>query len=172
MRGRAGRVGRVRAGALRLSVAAALLGATACLGDDPTGPVDPEALNFAPALGVDLSRMTRTDSGLYLLDEVVGDGAEAVAGATVTVHYTGWLHDGFRFDSSHLPGRTPFGFGPLGAANVIAGWNEGVQGMREGGHRLLVIPSHLAYGAGGRAPSIPGHATLIFRVELLSAGAD
>jgi len=154
-----------------LAVAAVLLMAGACFGDDPTGPVDPEELNFAPSLGVNLAQMTRTDSGLYLLDEVVGTGEEALQNATVTVHYTGWLHDGFRFDSSHDPGRTPFEFGPLGSANVIAGWNEGVQGMREGGHRLLVIPSHLAYGPGGRAPSIPGYATLIFRVELLSAGA-
>jgi len=142
-----------------------------CLGDALTGPVDPEDLSYAPALGVDLTQMTRTGTGLYLQDEVVGDGPEALAGATVTVHYTGWFPDGFQFDSSLNPGRTPFTFGPLGTANVIAGWNEGVQGMREGGHRLLVIPYQLAYGPTGTS-GIPPYETLVFRIELLSAGAN
>jgi len=142
-----------------------------CLGDSSTGPVNPEDLTYAPVLGVDITRMTRTATGLYLQDEVVGSGAEAVAGATVTVHYSGWFPDGFRFDSSLNPGRTPFTFGPLGSANVIAGWNEGVRGMREGGHRLLVIPYQLAYGPTGTS-GIPPYATLVFRIEMLSAGAN
>ena len=140
-------------------------------GDSPTGPVDPEELSFAPALGVDLTQMTRTGTGLYIQDEVVGSGAEAVAGATVTVHYTGWFHHGAPLDSSRDPGRTAFTFGPLGSAAVIAGWNQGVQGMREGGHRLLVIPYQLAYGPTGR-PGVPPYATLVFRIEMLSVGAN
>ena len=140
-------------------------------GDSPTGPVDPAELSFAPGLGVDLAQMTRTGTGLYIQDEVVGSGAEAVAGATVTVHYTGWFHHGAQLDSSRSPGRTAFTFGPLGSASVIAGWNQGVQGMREGGRRLLVIPYQLAYGTAGRSP-VPPYATLVFRIEMISAGAN
>jgi peptidylprolyl isomerase/FKBP-type peptidyl-prolyl cis-trans isomerase FkpA len=95
-----------------------------------------------------------------------GDGDEATAGSVVTVHYTGTLEDGTEFDSSRQPGRTPFKF-PLGAGNVIQGWDQGVEGMREGGVRKLTICSDLAYGEQGFPPTIPGGATLIFEVELL-----
>lgn len=144
----------------------ALAALAGCSGD-ATGPRDPTELNFAPALNVDLALMTRTNSGLYYLDEVVGTGATVQVGHTVSVHYEGWLHRGRKFDSSRDRGQ-PFTVSPVGTANVIAGWNEGLVGMRTGGHRLLVIPSHLAYGAYPPGNVIPRHATLVFRVEVLS----
>ncbi|HKA91860.1 MAG TPA: FKBP-type peptidyl-prolyl cis-trans isomerase [Haliangiales bacterium] len=100
------------------------------------------------------------------IDELkVGTGAEATAGKTVDVHYTGWLENGSKFDSSLDRGR-PFSF-PLGGGKVIKGWDQGVQGMRVGGKRKLTIPSDLGYGARGFPPVIPANATLIFEVELL-----
>jgi FKBP-type peptidyl-prolyl cis-trans isomerase FkpA len=119
---------------------------------------------FAPALGVDTTKMTKTPSGLLYQDKTVGTGATATAGRTVSVHYTGWLPDGTKFDSSR-DRNEPFDF-PLGAGHVIAGWDEGVAGMKVGGRRLLVIPSNLGYGPNGTGP-IPPNATLVFDVELL-----
>ena len=108
---------------------------------------------------------------LQKLDTVVGKGAEAVAGKTVTVHYTGWLYSpkspqshGPKFDSS--VGGEPFTF-PLGMGAVIKGWDQGVAGMKVGGKRTIIIPSELGYGARGIGP-IPPNANLIFDVELLS----
>ena len=106
-----------------------------------------------------------TDSGLKYEDTVVGDGAEASAGQTVSVHYTGWLEDGSKFDSSK-DRNDPFNF-RLGAGMVIRGWDEGVQGMKVGGPRKLTIPAELGYGARGAGGVIPPNATLIFEVELL-----
>jgi FKBP-type peptidyl-prolyl cis-trans isomerase FkpA len=97
-----------------------------------------------------------------------GTGAEATAGQRVSVHYTGWLSDGKKFDSSHDRG-TPFGF-ELGKGQVIQGWDRGVQGMRVGGKRRLTIPPELGYGARGFPGAIPPHATLVFEVELLGVG--
>jgi FKBP-type peptidyl-prolyl cis-trans isomerase len=109
---------------------------------------------------------TTTTSGLCYEELTVGDGTEATGqGQTVEVHYTGWLEDGTKFDSSVDRGE-PFGF-PLGAGYVIKGWDEGVVGMRVGGKRKLTIPSELGYGARGAGGVIPPHATLIFEVELL-----
>jgi FKBP-type peptidyl-prolyl cis-trans isomerase len=105
---------------------------------------------------------------LEITDEVVGTGTEAVAGKTVGVHYTGWLVDGTKFDSSKDRGR-PFSF-TLGRGQVIAGWDQGVAGMKVGGKRKLVIPPHLGYGASGAGGVIPPDATLTFDVELLSVG--
>jgi FKBP-type peptidyl-prolyl cis-trans isomerase FkpA len=147
----------------RVALTALLLLPAACTDDTPT---DPALLTFAPGLNVNLSAMTRTSSGLYIQDEVVGTGATAVRGSTVTVDYTGWLHNGTQFDTSS--GRSPIEVVNIGSANVIAGWNEGLIGMRVGGRRLLVIPPRLAYGSEGRSPSIPAHATLVFRVDLRS----
>jgi FKBP-type peptidyl-prolyl cis-trans isomerase len=104
-------------------------------------------------------------SGLKYVDEVVGTGDLAVAGKTTTVHYTGWLENGKKFDSSVDRGQ-PFSF-PLGAGRVIKGWDEGVQGMKVGGKRKLTIPSELGYGSRGAGGVIPPNATLIFDVELL-----
>jgi FKBP-type peptidyl-prolyl cis-trans isomerase len=106
-----------------------------------------------------------TSSGLQYIDLKVGTGATAQAGQTVSVHYTGWLENGKKFDSSVDRGQ-PFSF-PLGAGRVIKGWDEGVKGMKVGGKRKLIIPSNLGYGARGAGGVIPPNATLIFEVELL-----
>ena len=114
--------------------------------------------------------MQTTASGLQYIDTTVGEGAEAVAGAYVQVHYTGWLYNdgikGTKFDSSKDRGD-PFAF-DLGAGNVIKGWDEGVQGMKVGGARTLIIPAALGYGARGAGGVIPPNATLMFDVELLA----
>ncbi|WP_083202212.1 FKBP-type peptidyl-prolyl cis-trans isomerase [Stappia indica] len=102
---------------------------------------------------------------LQIRDIVTGTGEEAVPGATVTVHYTGWLMDGTKFDSS-LDRGEPFSF-PLGASRVIRGWDQGVEGMRVGGKRELIIPPELGYGARGAGGVIPPNSTLRFEVELL-----
>jgi FKBP-type peptidyl-prolyl cis-trans isomerase FkpA len=113
-----------------------------------------------------------TASGLIINDVVVGTGKAAVAGQSVTVHYTGWLfyggERGKKFDSSKDRGD-PFVF-PLAAGHVIKGWDEGVQGMKIGGTRTLTIPPELGYGARGAGGAIPPNATLIFEVELLAVG--
>ena len=113
-----------------------------------------------------------TPTGLQIDDRVTGNGDTATAGQTVTVHYTGWLHDpaapegrGRKFDSSKDRGE-PFEFA-LGAGQVIRGWDEGVQGMQVGGTRVLTIPPEMGYGARGAGGVIPPNATLVFEVELL-----
>ena len=103
--------------------------------------------------------------GLKYQDLVVGEGEVAKNGKSVTVHYTGWLTDGTKFDSSVDAGR-PFTF-QLGRGQVIAGWDQGVKGMQVGGKRKLIIPSSLGYGARGAGGVIPPHADLIFDVQLL-----
>lgn len=106
-----------------------------------------------------------TKSGLQYLDVEVGQGAAAVAGREVTVHYTGTLRGGRKFDSS-VDRDEPFTF-KLGAGHVIKGWDEGVAGMRIGGKRKLIIPPELGYGSRGAGSVIPPGATLFFEVELL-----
>lgn len=125
---------------------------------------EPASLRYAPALGVDLAKMTRTPSGLYYRDEAVGTGTVATPGRTAAVHYTGWLANGKKFDSSR--GGQPFSFG-VGQGQVIAGWDEGVSGMKVGGRRKLVIPPAQGYGKAGAGGVIPPDATLVFDVELL-----
>ena len=112
-----------------------------------------------------MSQIT-TASGLVIEELVVGDGAEACAGQTVSVHYTGWLTNGTKFDSS-VDRNDPFDF-KLGAGRVIAGWDQGVAGMQIGGKRKLTIPPHLGYGERGAGGVIPPNATLVFDVELLA----
>lgn len=106
-----------------------------------------------------------TASGLKYVEVTVGDGLEAVKGKTVSVHYTGWLLDGKKFDSSKDRGK-PFDFS-LGSGQVIRGWDEGVAGMKVGGARKLTIPPELGYGPRGAGGVIPPNATLVFEVELL-----
>lgn len=109
-----------------------------------------------------------SDSGLKYEDLAEGDGPAAAAGDTVSVHYTGWLTGGQKFDSSK-DRNEPFVF-PLGKRRVIRGWDEGVQGMKVGGVRRLTIPPHLGYGAAGAGGVIPPNATLVFEVELIAIG--
>ena len=120
-----------------------------------------------------LTSYTNADSeALTKIDVRIGKGEDAVAGQTVNVHYTGWLFDktaennkGKKFDSSRdRPGHFTF---PLGAGRVIKGWDEGVQGMKVGGQRTLIIPSSMGYGSRGAGDVIPPNATLIFDVELM-----
>ena len=108
---------------------------------------------------------TTTASGLVYEELTLGSGNSATAGQKVSVHYTGWLTNGTKFDSSKDRGE-PFIF-PLGKGHVIKGWDEGVAGMKVGGKRKLTIPPQLGYGARGAAGVIPPNATLVFEVELL-----
>lgn len=147
----------------RLIVIPLALALAACGGDKTTEPLTND--DFAPELNVNLDAMTKSASGLYIQDLTVGTGDEATSGATVTVHYEGWLSNGTKFDSSR-DRNLPFDF-LLGAGSVIRGWDEGVAGMRVGGIRKLVIPPALGYGVGGSLPTIPGNATLVFDIELL-----
>ncbi len=109
--------------------------------------------------------ITTSPSGLTIEDLVLGAGAVAASGQSVTVHYTGWLTSGDKFDSSK-DRNDPFVF-HLGGGQVIRGWDEGVQGMQVGGTRKLTIPPELGYGARGAGGVIPPNATLVFEVELL-----
>ena len=132
--------------------------AAACGGTPHAGTGDPATEAYAPSLGIDLSQMTRTSSGLYYQDVSVGTGAEAAAGSKASVEYTGWLPDGKKFDSGS------FDF-LLGAHQVVAGFDEGVTGMKVGGVRKLVIPPALGYGAQGSGP-IPPNAVMVFQMTL------
>jgi peptidylprolyl isomerase len=134
---------------------------------------------LSPLFGAALIAMTTaataetvtTPSGLKYQDEVVGTGPEPKAGQQVTVQYTGWLDEGGKkgkkFDSSRDRNQ-PFSF-PLGAGQVIKGWDEGVATMKTGGKRTLIIPPQLGYGARGAGGVIPPNATLIFDVELIGS---
>ncbi|HJQ22762.1 MAG TPA: FKBP-type peptidyl-prolyl cis-trans isomerase [Blastocatellia bacterium] len=109
----------------------------------------------------------KTASGLKYIDEVVGTGDKARLGRTVIVHYTGWLENGTKIDSSVDRGQ-PYSF-KLGTGTVIAGWEEGILSMHVGGKRKLIIPPDLGYGAAGKG-NVPPNATLIFEIELLGVG--
>ena len=111
------------------------------------------------------TKIMTTPSGLKYIDEVSGNGASPMTGQTVKVHYTGWLENGAKFDSSVDRGQ-PFEF-IIGVGQVIKGWDEGVSTMKVGGKRKLIIPSLLGYGTRGAGSAIPPNATLVFDVELL-----
>lgn len=155
----------MRRAASILAAAATLLVATACGSDKVTAPEITET-TFAPSLGVNLDASTRTESGLYYQDLQLGGGTVARAGFKVTAHYTGWLADGTKFDSSVDRGQ-PISF-TLGVRDVIVGWDEGISGMRVGGTRKLVIPPSLGYGSRQNGP-IPPNSILVFDVTLVSA---
>lgn len=121
-------------------------------------------MTFNSDLNVNLAQMTQAANGLYTRDLTEGTGAIATQGSLATVHYTGWLPDGTEFDSSRR--GQPFQF-PIGAGQVIQGWDEGVAGMKVGGRRQLVIPPELAYGNREIGGVIPANSTLVFDVELL-----
>jgi FKBP-type peptidyl-prolyl cis-trans isomerase FkpA len=126
------------------------------------------AIASVPAVGAIAQLLTTTPSGLGIADVEVGTGKEALPGKTAHVHYTGWLYarntKGRQVDTSR--GGDPFSF-PVGSGRVIAGWDEGVVGMKVGGRRTLLIPPELGYGAEGAGEDIPSHAALIFDVELM-----
>jgi FKBP-type peptidyl-prolyl cis-trans isomerase FkpA len=123
------------------------------------------ACNQAPATTGAIATEVTMQDGLKYTDEQVGTGAVATPGKTAVVHYTGWLLDGTKFDSSRDRNQ-PFSF-PIGAGQVIKGWDEGVAGMKVGGKRTLIVPPALGYGARGAGGVIPPNATLKFEVELL-----
>jgi len=146
----------------RLSLLPLLAILAAC---SPRGDAGAGSGGFSAELGVDTASMTKAPSGLWYTDVAVGQGAVAEPGRTVSVHYTGWLPNGKKFDSSRDRGE-PFAF-TLGAGQVITGWDEGVKGMKVGGRRKLVLPPQLAYGEAGAPPDIPPGSTLVFDVEVL-----
>jgi FKBP-type peptidyl-prolyl cis-trans isomerase FkpA len=151
---------------LRILSLAAALGVAACTGIESNAQ-DKEKSKNVEKTG-EKSKVIEKKVGDVVLkyeDLKEGDGAEAKKGDHVVVHYTGWLTDGKKFDSSVDRG-TPFDF-KLGAGKVIKGWDEGVAGMKIGGKRKLTIPPELGYGARGAGDDIPPNATLIFEVELL-----
>lgn len=152
-------------GAILVLAASAALAqsGTASSGVHKTAPVRPHASTSGPAKVT--GEPTKTADGLEYWEIKVGTGAQAEGGSTVEVHYTGWLTNGKKFDSSI--GKAPFEVTPLGNAPVIKGWNEGIVGMKVGGKRQLRIPPELAYGADGYPGVIPPNSTLIFDVQLL-----
>lgn len=146
----------------------ALLMMQACGEASPTStptPLSGLPLVEGAKIGEVVDVLVTTDSGLQYQDLKGGTGALAIVGSAVTVHYTGWLEDGTKFDSS-VDRAQPFAF-VLGRGQVIKGWDEGVLSMRVGGKRKLIIPSDLGYGDRGFGTVIPPRATLVFEVELL-----
>src|SRR5581483_6991562 len=151
----------------------AMIACTACGQEQPnnTATQDQSTVNTTDTRPNQMSQQTNqgnvqtTPSGLQYEDMQVGSGASPQPGQTVTVHYTGWLKDGSKFDSSVDRG-SPFEF-RIGQGQVIKGWDEGVMSMKVGGKRRLIIPPELGYGQRGAAGAIPPNATLVFEVELL-----
>ncbi len=155
-----------------LVLAAGLMAAPGC-GTQGTsgsrGAADSAAVTQVPATTTIDGKavpLKATPSGLHYYDTKIGTGPHPKAGQTVSVQYTGTLLDGTKFDSSYDHGGKPIDF-PIGVRQVIAGWDEGVPGMRVGGKRCLVVPGGLAYGASPPSPDIPPNATLVFDIELV-----
>ena len=130
-------------------------------------PIDPARDTYATALGIDIASMTKTASGLYFKNKVVGSGAAAQKGDSVRVHYTLWLTNGTKVESSKDTGKSPLEF-LTGAtpARVIPGFEEGVLGMQPGGVRTLIVPPGLAWGSAGNPPVQP-NANIVFEIEYL-----
>jgi FKBP-type peptidyl-prolyl cis-trans isomerase len=154
----------------RLFALAILAGAISCTPAEPRGPSDPANEEYAPSLGVDIASMVKLDPNLYYKDIVVGTGTPAASiNKTISVSYSGYLTDGTMFDSAVGDDSIT---GVLNDANLIAGWVLGIDGMKPGGTRKLVIGSSFGYGskpqsAPGR-PGIPAYSTLVFDVQLRS----
>ena len=147
-----------------------LLSLAACAPKEPevisNTPASIAEATFADSLDIDIEKFDSNAAGLYWRDLTVGEGAVVVAGQTVTAHYDGRFPDGSQFETSY--GGNPIRF-PVGVGRVIAGWDQGLLGMRIGGKRQLIIPSVLGYGPGGSPPVIPANATLVFTVEVVAA---
>ena len=147
--------------------ASSLFSVSACGSDAVTAPPPTiETATFAPALGVNIASSTKTTSGLYYRDIVVGTGALVTSGQTLSMHYTGWLADGTQFDTNGAT-DAPLTF-VLGIGYVIVGWDIGLVGMRVGGQRQLIIPPSLGYGTQTNG-KIPGNSILVFNVTVVSA---
>jgi FKBP-type peptidyl-prolyl cis-trans isomerase len=154
----------------RMRLAAAALSITVVACASGGAPVPPprsvESTPFASSLDVDLSKMTKTASGLYWRDIEVGTGMLVKGKMNVRAHYTGWLTNGEKFDSNGVDDE-PVEI-PLGRGRAIKGWEEGLQGMRVGGRRQLVVPSELGYGS-AHSGMIPPDAVLVFDIRVVSA---
>ncbi len=153
------------AGGLKSLVALVVVG---CASGGPGVEPPLEETTFSPGLEVALERMTHTPSGVYMEDLREGQGEEARRGRRLTVHYQGWFPDGRLFDSTRESGG-PVSF-TLGRREVIQGWEEGLEGMRVGGLRRLVVPSRMGYGRRGVEGLVPPDAALVFEIELLQVG--
>ncbi len=143
---------------------AVVLVGTSCLGADPFIP-EIEKVYFDPSLNVDLAASTKTASGLYYRDLLVGTGAQVdtASGDSVGVRYTGWLRNAEQFDSN-ISAATPLRF-KTGGRGIIAGFDEGVRGMKVNGRRQIIVPPNLGYGASGSGP-IPPYSILVFEISL------
>ncbi|MYI07661.1 MAG: FKBP-type peptidyl-prolyl cis-trans isomerase [Gemmatimonadetes bacterium] len=158
------------------------VGASTACRESPTTPEPPdiESLDFAPGLGVDVSRMTRLPSGLYIRDLEEGAGARAQPQVGARFNYQGWLHDGTSVDMGVYPANqfspgaflSPFDGGvyyQVGSGQTIAAWDLGLEGMRLGGRRQLVVPPRLGFGGAGSSDGrVPGNSVLVYVLELLA----
>ena len=144
------------------------LGLLACAAASCSTGTEPDIATtvFAPSLGVDLASMTRTSTGLYYKDLVVGNGPVVASGQQVAIHYVGNFPNGLQFDANG-PAETPFSF-RLGTGQVIAGFDQGVAGMRVTGRRQIIIPPALGYGSQATG-SIPPNSILVFTIDVVSA---
>lgn len=157
-----------------LPAVAALAFLAACdLSTEPNipAPIDPAQDTYATALGVDIASMTKTSSGLYYKDRIVGTGTSAVANDSIKANFTLWLTNGTKVDSSEDPGNSPIEF-RIGDPDIIVGFSEGFIGMKPGGERQLVIPTNLAWGSNGSRvqgkPTVQPNANVIFVIKFVS----
>lgn len=156
-----------------LAAAAALVFSAGCsLGSDAntTTAIDWTTVKFDTSLHVSLDSMSRTQNDDWYRDLVVGTGATVTNGSTISVRYTGWLTNGTQFDSNMDTTTSPQPYQlQVGTGQVIAGWDDGLLGMKVGGTRQLVIPPYMAYGSYGAGTAIPPNAVLVFVVKVVSA---